>query len=184
MCTRAKILIPIFGIILGLIMSPTLAAKPADPTKLPITSSESYLLSVGSASLARHIEIPDCGLGRFLFESVVASPEVSVGQSADYDPALGIWAVRIPTMQRALTNQDTGVPLYLYGNGYETVSATLSPGQATFDTNLITSEIIRSLGVVVEIFGGFNVALAHKFNVHISGHCGDAYSTAVPPDTI
>ena len=184
MCIKAKILIPIFGIILGLIATPTLAAKPVDPLELPITSSESYNLPASSDSLLRYIEIPDCGLGRFLFESVVASPEVSVSQQADYDPALGVWAVRIPTMQRALNNTDTGVPLYLYGNGYETVSVTLSPGQATFDTNLITPEIIRSLGVRVEIFGGFNVDLAHKFSVHISGRCGDAYSTAVPPDTI
>lgn len=173
--------IPVALILTLSFFSANLFAKKLKPLKDMITTSENFRIPAGDASLRRFVEIPDCGLARFLFKSVVVSPEVSTLSS--YDASLGTWYVRIPTLQRAKTNTDLGVPIYIYGQGYETVSVELVRGQGTFDTNLITPEIIRSLGVNVEILDGLNPALDHIFNVHISGQCGDSYFTAVPPDT-
>jgi hypothetical protein len=172
---------PIALIIILSFLSANSFAKKLNPLKDMITTSETFRIPAGEAFLRRFVEIPDCGLARFLFKSIVVSPEVSVLSS--YDSLLGSWYVRIPTLQRAKTNTDIGVPIYVYGKGYETASVELVRGQGTFDTNLITPEIIRSLGVNVEILDGFNPALDHIFNVHISGRCGDSYFTAVPPDT-
>ncbi len=153
-----------------------------DPLKAVVTTSQAFVLDPGQTTLTRHVEIPNCGLGRFLFKGVVASPEINTNSGAGHDVNLGTWSVRIPTMQRALTNTDTSVPLHLYGNGYETASIKLIKGQATFDESDITPEIKRSLRVNVDLIN-YAGSAKHIFNVHITGRCRNAYFTAVPPGT-
>lgn len=154
--------------------------KKTNPLKDPVTISEPYNLD-GSLSQSQWIEIPDCGISSFLVHRVVASPEPTDTNPAVIDPTLGLWFVRIPTLQRSLPDTDIGAPIHLWGTGYQTKSVSLDPGQATFDGDGYVSEL-GSIHIQVEIVEG-NIGLQHKFNVHVGGQCADPFFTQVPANT-
>lgn len=130
-----------------------------------VTTSIHISLDTGTNSSDVTPRVLPCKQGhRFLVEAVSIGPEITAGTTANDVVQLPRWAASVALVQHFVHGAEP-VPLTLFGNGPEHISAELPQGQAIDAPG-------DELPVRIALLGGKTATARFEFNVHVTGRCG------------
>lgn len=149
------------------VMPPAAWAGPTTKVNKYNTTSGYGVIPGGQKEASVTLALPTCPTGtQILVTHVLVAPVAGAGNTLNDVVNLGRWSVSVPVRQQT-SGGSSNVPVTLFGNGPQTLTAELPAGQGVLGSNL--QVMINLLP-----FSAANT-LRHEFSVHVTTACGIAF---------